>query len=67
MSSSIEDFLDEVDRWKFKVHERLKRLTAKQRRAFWEQSAERARAMGFNVVEPQKTAKRPAKRARRTG
>jgi hypothetical protein len=67
MSSNIEDFLDEVDRWKFKVHERLKGLTAKQRRSFWEQSAARARAMGLNVVEPRKTAKRPAKRARRTG
>lgn len=67
MNYEADDLLDMVDEWKFKLQKRLSKMTAEERSAFWEQSAERARAMGFNVVEPQKTAKRPAKRARRTG
>ena len=35
MNSGIDDLLDMVDQWKFKVHERLKGLTPQQRRAFW--------------------------------
>jgi hypothetical protein len=27
MNSDIDEFLDEVDRWKFKVHKQLKELT----------------------------------------
>ena len=67
MNSGIEEFLDEVDRWKFKAHERLKGLTAKQRQAFWARIRRKARAMGLNVIEPPKQGKRGAKRARRTG
>jgi hypothetical protein len=67
MSSDIDDFLDEVDRWKFKAHEQLKGLTAKQRQAFWDRIARKARGMGLHVIEPQKSLKRTAKRVRRTG
>ena len=46
MSSDIDEFLDEVDKWKFKAHERLKGLTAKQRQAFWARIRREAREMG---------------------
>ena len=37
MNSDINDFLDHVDEWKFKLHERLKRMAPTQRKAFWHQ------------------------------
>ena len=67
MSSSIDEFLDHVDQWKLKVHEKLKRMTPLQRKAFWQQIHEQARTQGLRVVELEKKAKRPKKRARRTG
>ena len=67
MSSGIDELLDQVDQWKFKVHEKLKRMTPLQRKAFWQQIHEQARERGFRVVEPEKKAKRPTKRARRIG
>jgi hypothetical protein len=66
MSSDIEEFLDEVDQWKLKVHEQLKGLSPKQRREFWARVGERARKLGLRVVEAEKPAKEPKKRARRT-
>jgi hypothetical protein len=30
----IEEFLDQVDKWKFKLHEELKQMTPAQRKAF---------------------------------
>ena len=67
MNSDINDFLDHVDEWKFKLHERLKRMAPAQRKAFWHQIHEQARARGLPVVEAEKSAKRPAKKVRRTG
>ncbi len=67
MNSDIDEFLHHVDQWKFKLHERLKRLTPAQRKAFWIQIHEQARARGLPVVEPEKPAKRPTKIVRRTG
>ena len=67
MNSNIDEFLDHVDQWKFKLHERLKRMTPAQRKAFWNEIHEQARARGLPVVEQEKPAKRPAKRVRRTG
>ena len=58
MSSDIDEFLDEVDRWKFKAHEQLKKLTAKQRQAVWARIGRKARAMGLHVIEPEKPPKR---------
>lgn len=63
----IEQFLDHVDQGKFKLHERLKGMTPAQRKAFWEQIREDARARGLNVIEAEKPAKRRTKRVRRTG
>ena len=67
MNSTIEKLLDEVDQWKFKVHEQLKSLTPKQRRAFWARAGQQARKMGLRVIEPEKPVKPTTKRARRTG
>ncbi len=67
MRLEIEEFLDHVDEWKFKVHEELKGLSAAQRKAYWKRIHEQARARGLNVVEPEKPAKRPPKRIRRIG
>ncbi len=67
MKLEIEKFLEDVDEWKFKLHEKLKGMTPAQRMAFWKEAHQRARARGLNVVEPEKPAKRPAKRIRRTG
>jgi hypothetical protein len=67
MKLEIERFLDRIDEWKFALHEKLKGMTAAQRKAFWNRAHERARARGLNVVEPEDPTKRPAKRARRTG
>ena len=67
MNSDIDEFLDHVDQWKFKLHEKLKRMTAAQRKAFWNQIHEEASARGLRVIEPEKPAKRPTKRVRRTG
>ena len=67
MSSGIDEFLDHVDQWKLKVHEKLKRMTPLQRQAVWQQIQEEARTRGQRVVDPAKKAKRPTKRALRTG
>ncbi len=70
MKLEIEEFLDHVDEWKFKVHEELKGLSPAQRKAYWNRIREEARARGLNVVEPAKPAKpakRLSKRVRRTG
>ena len=65
--NSIDDLLDHVDEWKFKLHHRLKRMTPVQRKAYWAKIREQARAGGLRVVEVEKKAKGTAKRARRTG
>jgi hypothetical protein len=70
MNSEIDDFLDQGDQWKFKLHEELKGMTPAQRKAFWNRIHEEARARGLRVVEPEKPekpAKRSSKRVRRTG
>ena len=67
MSFEIDEFLDEVDRWKFRVQEQLKRLSSTQRSAFWAKMAQRSRAMGMRVIELKKPAKRASNRGRRTG
>lgn len=67
MNSGIDKFLDHVDLWKFKLHEQLTGLSAAQRKAFWKQTHDEARQRGLPVVEPEKPAKPPIKRRRRTG
>ncbi len=67
MKLEIEEFLDHIDEWKFKLHKRLKGLTPAQRKAFWNRIHEEARARGMNVADPEVPVKQPAKRTRRTG
>jgi len=66
MNSEIEEYLDHVDQWKLRLHEKLKRLTPAQRKAFWARIHEEARARGLPVVEPEKPAKRAKKRPSRS-
>lgn len=66
MSSNIDEFLDHVDQWKRKLHEKLKRLTPAQRKAFWKQIHEEARRRGLPVVESVRPARRPIKTVRRS-
>ncbi len=65
MNSEIDDLLNEVDKWKFKLHEKLKRMTPKQRAAFWKRAEKRARAMGLTVIGSDEVVKPKAKRTRR--
>jgi hypothetical protein len=44
MKLKIERFLDYIDTWKFKLHEKLKGMSPAQRKAFWHEAHERARA-----------------------
>jgi hypothetical protein len=67
MNSNIDEYLDHVDQWKFKLHEKLKHMTPAQRQAFWSQIHEEARTRGLPVVEPEKPARPTTKRVRRTG
>jgi hypothetical protein len=64
MSLDIERFLDHVDQWKCKLHKRLKKMSAAQRRAFWKSCRDEARARGWNVVKPEESVISPAKRVR---
>ena len=64
MKSDIDDLLDRVDRWKFKLHAKLKDMKPEERRAFWRKIHEEAARSGLHMAEP---APQPAKRGRRTG
>lgn len=59
MSSNLDEFLDHVDEWKFKLHDRLKGMTPAQRKAFWKQIHQEAGARGLPVVESEEPVKRP--------
>lgn len=63
MKSEIEEFLEHIDEWKFKVHQELKGLSPAQRKAYWRRIHDEARARGLNVINPEK----PMKRVGRTG
>jgi transcriptional regulator with XRE-family HTH domain len=63
----IERFLEQIDEWKFKVHEELKGLNPGERKAYWKRIRGEARARGLTVVEPDNAASRPTRRVRRSG
>lgn len=67
MKLENDKFLDHIDEWKQKLHEKLEGMSPAQRKAYWQQIRDEARARGLNVVESEKPAKRPIKRVRRTG
>jgi hypothetical protein len=66
MSSNLDAFLDEVDKWKQKLHEEMKGMSPAQRLAYWRRVHEAARARGMRVAERQETAKPTVKKKRRT-
>ena len=67
MNSGIDEYLDEVDQWKRRVHEKLKRLAPKQRAAFWKRAAQKARHIGLRVVQPKEQHEAVPARTRHTG
>ena len=68
MSSSIDELLDMVDKWKFKLHAKLKKMTPKQRAAFWKTAHKDAIARGLGVEPPALlTRPKPKRRPRATG
>lgn len=64
MKSDIDDLLNKVDRWKFKLNAKLKNMNPVERRAFWHKIHQDAAKSGLNVAGPEQ---RPTKRGRRTG
>lgn len=52
MNYDPDELLAHVDRWKFKLHDKLARMTPAQRAAFWMKIEDEARARGLNVVDP---------------
>ncbi len=65
MNFDLDDLLNKVDQWKFKLHRRLKGMTPKQRAAFWKEAHEEARKAGLLVVDFDETPKRKQKRKQR--
>jgi hypothetical protein len=65
MKSGTDELLDHVDEWKFKLHKKLKGLSAAERKAFWMQVHESARKRGLNVADTEALAK-SATKPRRT-
>lgn len=58
-----DELLDHVDQWKFKLHEKLARMTPAQRAAFWKSIGDEARKKGLNVIRLES---RDAPRKKRT-
>ena len=51
MNFELDDLLDMVDEWKFKLHDKLKAMTEQERAAFWKEAHEKARKMGLPLAE----------------
>jgi hypothetical protein len=64
MKSGIDDLLEMVDRWKLKLHAKLKKMKPGERQAFWRKIHEDAAKAGLNVAAP---SQQPTKHGRRTG
>jgi hypothetical protein len=67
MNSGMDEYLNQVDRWKQKVHEELQGLTPKQRAAFWARAAHKARRLGLRVAGARKPAQPRSARTRSAG
>lgn len=65
MKSNVDKLLDMVDKWKFKLHDKLSAMSPQERAAYWKKSLERARAAGFRIAPVGKFKKRPSKPRRR--
>lgn len=62
MIFDLDDLLDHVDEWKFKLYEKLKQMTPEEEAAFWREAHEKARAAGYRVADAEPEAKPRAKR-----
>jgi len=62
MNYEADDLLGMVDKWKFKLHDKLKTMTPQERAAFWQEATNRARAMGLPVADETAPAKGARKR-----
>lgn len=58
MNFEADDLLKLVDQWKFKLHEKLKSMTAEERTGFWKRSLDRARTAGLPIAAEDLPAKR---------
>ncbi len=65
MNFELDDLLDMVDEWKFKLHDKLAAMTPKQRATFWKRASDRARAAGFSMAAAESPAVRPRRKRRR--
>jgi len=63
MNYEADDLLDMVDKWKFKLHDKLKKLTPRQRAAFWQDAIDQARARGLPVAGDRAKQKPPQTKA----
>jgi hypothetical protein len=61
MNYEADDLLDMVDKWKFKLHDKLKTLTPQERAAFWQKAIDQARASGLPVAEDREASKTSTK------
>ena len=52
MTFELDEYLDHVDEWKFKLFRKLKRMTPKQQADFWKNSEDKARDLGLPVIGP---------------
>ncbi len=62
MNFELDDLLDMVDEWKFKLHDKLAAMTPKQRASFWKRARDKARAAGFPLAELERPAVHPRRK-----
>jgi hypothetical protein len=68
MNYQAAGLLEMVDKWKFKLRDKLQTMTVEQRAAFWQETHERARAAGLPVAGDSAVVKPLSKRrGRATG
>ena len=67
MNYELDELLDLVDGWKFKVYEKIKGMTPKEESEFWKKAEEKARTNGFRIAGEQTAAKQTGNRRRATG
>jgi hypothetical protein len=67
MIFELDDYLDQVDEWKFKLYRKLKRMTSKQQADFWKKSQDKARNLGLPVLGTREVKSIASKKKRSAG
>lgn len=68
IDGDLDSLLKMVDGWRFKLHDKLKKMTDAEQMDYWRASADRARAAGLHVIEPGEPIRpRKKRRSRKTG